>query len=245
MSKIIDLTNKKFNMLTAKYRVQSKGGKAVWHCICDCGNECDVIGQYLRNGHTKSCGCLQKKRTGEVASKNNRINLTGCKFGLLTAIEPTEKRSGSCIIWKCKCECGNTTYVASSDLTHSKVISCGCINTSYGEESISKILQMNKIPYKKEYSFKDLRSNKNGILRYDFAIFKNGNIIRLIEFDGKQHYEKIKHPFWNVDYQTIKENDLIKNDYAKNNNIPLVRIPYWERNNITLDMIMGDKYLIK
>lgn len=244
MSKIIDLTDKKFNMLTVKYKVQSKGGKAVWHCICDCGNECDVIGQYLRNGHTKSCGCLQKQRTGEVAAKKNRIDLTNKKFGLLTAIEPTDKRSGSCVVWKCKCDCGNISYVASSDLTHLKVISCGCIKQSYGEKIISNILQENKIPYKKEYSFSDLKSNKGGILRYDFAIFKNGNLIRLIEFDGKQHYEKNEHPFWELNFQEIKENDILKNNYTKEHNIPLVRIPYWERDKITLDMIMGDKYLV-
>ena len=29
------------------------------------------------------------------------------------------------------------------------------------------------------------------------------------------------------------------------NNIQLVRIPYWERDNITLEMILGNKYLIK
>ena len=38
--------------------------------------------------------------------------------------------------------------------------------------------------------------------------------------------------------------DAIKNEWAIKNNIPLVRIPYWERDNITLEMIMGDQYLI-
>lgn len=37
----------------------------------------------------------------------------------------------------------------------------------------------------------------------------------------------------------------MKNDYAFINNIQLVRIPYWERDNITLEMILGDKYLIR
>lgn len=42
----------------------------------------------------------------------------------------------------------------------------------------------------------------------------------------------------------MNKNDLAKNKIAKDNNIPLVRIPYWERDNITLDLILGDKYLI-
>lgn len=37
----------------------------------------------------------------------------------------------------------------------------------------------------------------------------------------------------------------IKNEYALSHNIPLVRIPYWKRNSITLETIMGDQYLIK
>lgn len=39
--------------------------------------------------------------------------------------------------------------------------------------------------------------------------------------------------------------DGLKNDYAKNHNIDLIRIPYQERDNITLDLILGNKYLIK
>ncbi len=31
-----------------------------WTCLCDCGAECVVLGQMLRNGHTKSCGCYGK-----------------------------------------------------------------------------------------------------------------------------------------------------------------------------------------
>ena len=66
-------------------------------------------------------------------------------------------------------------------------------------------------------------------------------IIRIIEFDGEFHY--INSNIWNS--QTVKDNDIIKNNYCNKNNIPLVRIPYWERDKITLDMIMGDQYLCK
>ena len=37
----------------------------------------------------------------------------------------------------------------------------------------------------------------------------------------------------------------MKNKYCLINNIPLVRIPYWERDKITLEMLMGDKYLVR
>ena len=44
----IDLTDKQFNYLTARYCI--KGGK--WHCICKCGNELDVDTRNLNSGHT-------------------------------------------------------------------------------------------------------------------------------------------------------------------------------------------------
>ena len=44
--------------------------------------------------------------------------------------------------------------------------------------------------------------------------------------------------------QKRQERDNRKNQWTIDNNIPLVRIPYWERDKITLEMIMDDKYLV-
>lgn len=239
MSKTIDLTGQKFNRLTVLYRNGSTGGKAKWHCKCDCGNECDIIGQYLRNGHTQSCGCLQKERTA-AAAQNNALDLTNQQFAFLTAIEPTKKRRGSNIIWRCKCTCGQFTEVAASDLTHFKTKSCGCKrNQSYGEIEIEQILIQNNIHFKREYSFSDLKSSLGGIPRYDFAILDNQNkVIRLIEFDGEQHFEEVHTEQWGTSLEKVKKLDKLKNDYAKEKQIPLVRIPYWMRGKITLEMLM-------
>lgn len=68
---------------------------------------------------------------------------------------------------------------------------------------------------------------------------------RLIEFDGEQHF-KYTGAGWNTkeNFEKTQKLDKIKNEYALNNNYSLVRIPYWERDNITLDMLLGDKHLI-
>lgn len=59
MSELIDLAGKRFGKLTVICRVQNnKHRQPQWKCICDCGNETIVVGQKLRNGITKSCGCL-------------------------------------------------------------------------------------------------------------------------------------------------------------------------------------------
>lgn len=53
------MTGDKYGRLTVLYRSAKKGsvGQIYWHCRCDCGNEVDVLGYLLRQGHTKSCGC--------------------------------------------------------------------------------------------------------------------------------------------------------------------------------------------
>ena len=77
--------------------------------------------------------------------------------------------------------------------------------------------------------------------KFDFALLDdNNNIIRLIEFDGIQH--TINNNYFKDD--TIQKRDNIKNKYAKDNNIPLVRIPYYKRDNITLEDLLTDKYLV-
>lgn len=58
MSKLKDLTGMKFGRLTVIERAESKFGKTYWKCLCDCGNVTVVRKDRLKNGYTKSCGCL-------------------------------------------------------------------------------------------------------------------------------------------------------------------------------------------
>lgn len=53
-------------------------------------------------------------------------NLTGIKFGRLTALRPIEKRKARCMVWLCRCECGNTTVVQGDNLRSGHTKSCGC-----------------------------------------------------------------------------------------------------------------------
>lgn len=60
MSKLIDLTAKRFGRLTVLGRAPNKNGRreAMWFCVCDCGKKTAVRGVHLTSGASKSCGCL-------------------------------------------------------------------------------------------------------------------------------------------------------------------------------------------
>ena len=53
------------------------------------------------------------------------VDLAGRRFGRLTAIECVGRRNRSAL-WRCKCDCGNITFVTNGNLTYGSVQSCGC-----------------------------------------------------------------------------------------------------------------------
>ena len=118
-----DLTGKKIGYLTIKHRapdwIQPSGQhKRMWHCICDCGNECDVRASDIKSGNTTSCGC-QSSRKKSI----NLDDLTGKQFGdyivisrATNKITPSGQQKS---VWKCKCKnCGLEKNIQASQLKH-------------------------------------------------------------------------------------------------------------------------------
>lgn len=233
-----NLTGQKFGRWTVLGRAPKKDKAAYWWCICDCENHtiAQVCGSHLTCNQSQSCGCLNKEIVRKIG-KQAKKDLTGQTFGHLTVVKDSGKRAHNrTVIWECKCDCGNTLYVRSDILSTGHTQSCGCASQSRGEEIIEKILKTNNIQYKKEYAFSDLKTEKGGILRFDFAIFKNNQLQQLIEFDGEQHFKEIKgSKFKNSGSLEERQNrDRLKNDYCKEHNIKLVRVPYYDIGKISL-----------
>lgn len=59
--KKIDMLHREFNRLKVIEFDRQNGNKFYWKCQCECGNIVSVEGSKLRNGHTKSCGCLREE----------------------------------------------------------------------------------------------------------------------------------------------------------------------------------------
>lgn len=111
------------------------------------------------------------------------------------------------------------------------------ITMSKGEYKIKKILDMSEIHHCQEFSFKDCRDKK--VLPFDFYI---PSINTAIEYQGRQHYETILFFGGDKAFRLRKKHDEIKYQYCKNKNIKLIRIPYWDFNNI--EQILKNEQII-
>lgn len=245
MPKKLDLTNQRFGRLVVLEPAPNKKSRTQWKCKCDCGNECIAATSSLRNGRKQSCGCLHSEKVAE-RNRAGVDSLIGQRFGKLVVLSQVESRWGHAR-WLCQCDCGNQKEVGSTELKYGQTLSCGCLKSSFGEKKIAELLNSSNIRYKKEYEFKDLLSESLVPLRFDFALLDSENkVTRIIEYDGEQHYLDKPNQFWSNDsLARRKKRDAIKNQYCFSHNIPIVRIPYWEKNNLSLDLLLGDKYLVQ
>lgn len=232
-----DLTNKKFGRLTALYPCGylTKDKRLAWLCQCDCEKHTylAVTAKSLKNGNTKSCGCLHKQRAIESnISKSKQIE-AGNKYYKLTVLESLgfEKVSSGKRrqIFRCKCDCGNIIKVAGVYLNTGEVGSCGCIK-SKGEQQIVNFLQLNKIPFQREYKFSDLVTEKGFCQRFDFALTTPKHSLILIEYQGDIHYNFQNSSSWNrkENFLIRKKRDEQKKLYCNSKNIPLYEITYLE-----------------
>lgn len=212
-------------------------------CQCKCGMIKSVFGSSLKNGMSKSCGCL-KSKTIKEKNKENAESYIGKKYGLLTIKDIILKEKG--YYYLCQCECGKMIEVLGKNLFNGNTTSCGCIN-SKANMYMDKILTQQNIPFKREQKFEDCKDKRP--LPFDFALFNNqGELIGLIENNGIQHYSA-RGSQWNTPERLIytQKHDYIKQKYAEDNHIPLLVIPYQYFNELEKFLTTSDfwKIIIK
>ena len=230
MGAFIDLTGKKFGRLTVLQKSHKVGKYWKWKCICECGNECIVDGVSLREGRTKSCGCLKKE--SDRKPKGNVINEVGNKYGHLTVIKRNGSTPSGQALWWCKCDCGNPNLISvlGNNLRRGHTTSCGCDRRSKGEKKIIELLYNNNISFITEKTM--FKYNNGSRATFDFYAEDK----YLIEYDGETHYQKNLHG-WHNEEQLLKqqERDMIKNEWCRANKVPLIRIPYWHYKNLCIE----------
>ena len=143
------------------------------------------------------------------------------------------------VYWKCP-EGKHEDYPRIINVANNGNFRCPECNEYKGEKEIDNILIKFNIPHDSQYKFSDLKGVGNGLLKFDFPVFWDKEQMKLkilIEYDGIQHFRPVR--FGGIskeraikNYKQQVKNDMIKNLYCAENNIQLIRIPYWEYDNI-------------
>lgn len=207
---------------------------SVFKCLID-GNVWNSKFNNIKNG--KGCPvCSKVKRIKKIDEVNLWLNQNNRNIRCIEYCGNVINLS----LFKCEI-CNKSWNSTFNNIKNGN--SCPYCAASKGECLITNILDFNNIEYKSQYWFPDCRSILP--LPFDFALFDNGKILGVCEYQGIQHYEPID--FANKGYEWAlesfnknQERDNIKRIYCKNNEIPLLEIPYWEYDNceiLLLDFI--------
>lgn len=238
------------------------GGRNCWKCKCECGNMTNTSGYRLKNGMTRSCGCLRentilakqlsfKKSFKQWCIENNLHHILNLWDYNLNHCDPDfigfKSRK------ECYFKCPNNLHESESFKISNSVnnflqsgyffICRKCmLQSSQPEEHINHFLYKFNYHYIRQYKFKDCKDINP--LPFDFYL-PDFNII--IEYDGEHHYYPVNHGENNkeqtiIKFETTKKHDKIKTDYCKENNINLIRIPYYEIDDYDdLEYLLWDK----
>lgn len=126
--------------------VVSQRNLKYYTCKCDCGNTIEVReANLIYNDKQKSCGCIKRENFRNLGLKS-RKDISGNKYGKLTAVKPLNKTKKNEHVWLCQCDCGNNVEVRIGHLTDGGTQSCGCIQKEMmskriGPMNIKKITQ--------------------------------------------------------------------------------------------------------
>lgn len=246
MGKFIDLigyVQPEPGRLTVLRKVEKRGNEWYWECECSCPehNHVTVAGSSIRSLRCKSCGCLKKE--SDKKPKGNVKDEIGNNYGHLTVIARAGSTPKGIAQWECVCDCGNPNHliVTGDNLRRGHTRSCGCERRSHGELKVQQLLEEANIPFVQEYRPFKFASGKYAA--FDFYVDNK----YVIEYDGETHYQFNLHG-WHDEGQlkAQQERDIIKNQWCKENHIPLIRIPYWHLKDLCIeDLLLGtSKFII-
>ena len=209
----------------------------------------EIVGEYVNSQTKIKCKCKIDRYEWET-TPNNLLNGHGCPKCKSNKIKKTHKEfvnelkeinenieilgeyKGNKTKIKCKCKIDGYEW----EVKPSSLLSghgCPKCNESKGEKRVTKYLDNKNIEYERQYKFNDCRSKDK--LPFDFYI-PSLNIA--IEYDGEYHYMIItrgKNDTYERAFNRFvgtKVRDTIKTIYCKENNIKLIRIAYWDFDNI-------------
>lgn len=209
------------------------------------GDRYELLGKYV-NGRTKialrckKCGLIFKSLPGHILEgkgcpvcwkEENGKKLSKSHEAFLAQVTPIlgtdyevignyEKQTVKIEVLHKKC--GRIFKAVPDSLLRGT--GCPYCKESHGEKEISKWLLEHNIQFKPQYKFDDCVFKEK--LRFDFAIFENEKVSKLIEYQGIQHFKPVKAFGGESAFLIQQKKDAIKKEYAKKHQIELVEISY-------------------
>lgn len=167
-----------------------------------------------------------KKKAGEnlIEKINNILIEKNSSFSFFGSIDRNDK---SIIFYELICKnCGCSEWEREKYVSSVKCKVC-YPNDTIGESRVIKYLNFLKLTFKKQKKFPGMKNEKE--LKCDFFIPK---LNLIIEFDGHQHYYPVDYFKGFKSFKKTIKCDWIKNRYALKNRINILRIPFYEYENI-------------
>lgn len=230
--------NKKISLINLRHMIKQGKTRIVVTIKCsNCGERYDTIWDNLK-GHEFAglCTyCAHKKSAEyhrfEVQDIINFVEKNGYK--VLTPIKKIKPHGKQKTYSHCKLEIEDKhgiPYEVSYNTFHTNIeyykelnenghCAVGNRIPSNLEAQVIQFLDEKNIRYKREFKFAGCKGKKR-MLPFDFCLNYDSDNKLLIEVDGERHYK----PY----FKELRRYDKIKNYYCQVNNIPLLRIPYWE-----------------
>jgi hypothetical protein len=192
-----------------------------------CSNEFQMSGNTLSSG--QGCPKCGRKKGNKSKTKHHEEFLVELKIkNDSIEILSTYAKAREKVLCRCT-ECNNV-WEATPHKLLLKRGNTGCpkCNASKGELAVETYCKSNNIKFIPQYKIDKCKHKQS--LPFDFALFNKNKLVALVEYQGKQHYESVKHYGGEKEFNLRRKRDKIKRDYCKLNNIPLIEISYREKN---------------
>lgn len=242
-SNVLKLTHKEFlirvnNLVGTDYTILSEYKNSaskvkIRHNCKECDNHEYVVtpAHFLNNRRCPKCKGLKTGVTTKHSQDwfDGEVNsLVGCEYTFLESYNGISKKIK---VRHNSDKCNNNEYYVTPEKFINRGRRCPVCRGSKGEYKVAKLLTDLNI----KFSQQDYVYAKDGSwVISDFLIYDTSNkVIFAIEYDGEQHYKPIKFFGGEDSLKLTKERDDRKNTIFKDAGIPLLRIPYWEFDNIT------------
>jgi len=209
-----DINVDDYSIIDTSEYVNNKSKITVKHNICGY-----VFNPRIDNFFNKKSGCPKcasniRLTIEEIKDKFYEIHPTGYKLEL-----EEQPKNGRSLI-KVIHDCGNSWFATLSNLLYNKT-GCPFCKMSKGEKLIKKYLDDNKILYRSEFRFTDLKNSRP--LPFDFYL---PDYNMCIEYDGIQHFIPIEYFGGEKSLIYNQMIDKKKSDYCSEKGIKLVRLTY-------------------